>query len=279
MKLIFLKGLPASGKSTWAKEQVATGNGAVKRVNKDDLRAMIDDGKWSKEREAQILDIRNNLVFMWLSLGYDVIVDDTNFEPKHEAKMREIADHFDADFEVRFFDVSVSECVRRDALRDKPVGEAVIRGMWNRYLKPVVSFVAQAEDAIVCDLDGTLSLLNGRNPYDATRCEEDGINHAVKEILYRFSDKGTKIVFVSGREAAYEEQTRKFLKKHGIKYEKLLMRKTGDHRKDAIIKAEIYEEHIKGHYNVLFVLDDRDQVVAMWRGKGLACFQVDYGNF
>lgn len=87
------------------------------------------------------------------------------------------------------------------------------------------------------------------------------------------------IVFVSGREAAYEEPTRKFLVKHGIKYDKLIMRKTGDHRKDAIIKAEIYEEYIKGHYNVLFVLDDRDQVVAMWRGKGLTCFQVDYGNF
>lgn len=278
-KLIFLQGLPASGKTTWAKEVVRDSDGKIKRVNKDELREMIDGGKWSREREAQVLDIRNNLVFMWLSMGYDVIVDDTNFEPKHEEKMRELADHYDAEFEVKFFDVPVDECIKRDGERPKPVGEAVIRGMWNRYLKPVVPFISQAEDAIVCDLDGTLALLNGRNPYDATRCEEDGINHAVKEILCRFSEKGTRIVFVSGREAAHEEPTRKFLAKHGIKYDKLIMRKTGDNRKDAIIKAEIYEEYIKGHYNVLFVLDDRDQVVAMWRGKGLTCFQVDYGNF
>jgi hypothetical protein len=57
------------------------------------------------------------------------------------------------------------------------------------------------------------------------------------------------------------------------------MRKEGDVRKDAIVKGEIYEKNINGKYNVLFVLDDRNQMVEMWRGLGLTCLQVADGDF
>jgi len=53
MKVLILKGLPASGKSTYAKELVAKGN--WKRINKDDLRAMLDCSKWSKANEKFVL--------------------------------------------------------------------------------------------------------------------------------------------------------------------------------------------------------------------------------
>src|SRR5688572_8568486 len=89
-----LKGLPASGKSTWAKEQVLKGEGKIKRVNKDDLRAMIDGGKWSKEREEQILECQNELIKIFLMYGKTVIVDDTNLEWKHYERLERIADSF-----------------------------------------------------------------------------------------------------------------------------------------------------------------------------------------
>jgi len=57
------------------------------------------------------------------------------------------------------------------------------------------------------------------------------------------------------------------------------MRKTGDSRKDSIVKREIFEEHIKGKYRIQFVLDDRNQVVEMWRQLGLTCLQVAEGDF
>lgn len=59
----------------------------------------------------------------------------------------------------------------------------------------------------------------------------------------------------------------------------LFMRRTGDTRKDNIIKREIFNEHIRGKYNVLFVLDDRSRVVREWRAMGLTVFQVAEGNF
>ena len=87
MKVIILKGLPASGKSTWALEQTAK-HGNYKRINKDDLRAMIDGGKWSKAREQHVLDTRDWFINLCLSRKLNVIVDDTNFAPKHEARKR-----------------------------------------------------------------------------------------------------------------------------------------------------------------------------------------------
>ena len=58
------------------------------------------------------------------------------------------------------------------------------------------------------------------------------------------------------------------------------MRSEGDHRKDSIIKEELYNIYVKGLYNVKLVLDDRNVVVDLWRNKlGLTCLQIDYGNF
>ena len=57
------------------------------------------------------------------------------------------------------------------------------------------------------------------------------------------------------------------------------MRQNSDRRPDDVIKAEIYETCIEPYYNVLYVFDDRDRVVKMWREKGLTCLQVAEGNF
>lgn len=127
---------------------------------------------------------------------------------------------------------------------------------------------------VICDLDGTLALLNGRNPYDASTCENDLLNEVVADII-----KERNVILVSGREDKFRVQTELFLAKHGIKYMNLFMRKQGDFRKDSVIKREIYEQHIKDKYEVHFVLDDRNQVVQLWRELGLKCLQVADGNF
>lgn len=66
---------------------------------------------------------------------------------------------------------------------------------------------------------------------------------------------------------------------NNIYYDELYMRTPGDMRKDFVIKKELYDAKIKNKYNVQFVLDDRNQIVDMWRGLGMTCLQVDYGNF
>ena len=71
------------------------------------------------------------------------------------------------------------------------------------------------------------------------------------------------------------EDTLKRLEINEIPCSELLMRKADDVRKDSIVKREMYEEHIKGKYNVKFVFDDRPQVVKTWRELGLFVFDCN----
>ena len=75
-KIIMCKGLPASGKSTWASDFVAL-NRNWKRVNKDDLRSMVQGGAWSGKMERQILKTRDTLIRQWLGEGFNVIVENS----------------------------------------------------------------------------------------------------------------------------------------------------------------------------------------------------------
>ena len=66
-KVIITKGLPGSGKSTWAKKLIDKNPNQYKRINKDDLRAMLDNSKHSKDAEKFVLKIRNQIMLMALS--------------------------------------------------------------------------------------------------------------------------------------------------------------------------------------------------------------------
>ena len=96
--------------------------------------------------------------------------------------------------------------------------------------------------------------------------------------------KGYAIIFLSGREDKYKPQTQEFLSK-AVKCARdwqhlLYMRESGDYRKDSIVKKELFINNVQSKWNVLFVLDDRQQVVDMWRDEcGLTCFQVAKGDF
>lgn len=287
-KIILTRGLPASGKSTWSKEQVAKGNGKVKRVNKDDLREMVDGGIWSRANEQLILDVRNAMIRIWLLDGVEtIIVDDTNFEERHFECIKNIAESCNPAPVVEykdFLDVSLDECLHRDSLRAKPVGEKVIKDMHRRYILPTIKDKytnVKNGNAIICDIDGCAAHRTDRDWFEYEKVINDEADFAVRNIVNAFYEKGYKVFFVSGREgtAICKELTQRWLHENGFKHDALLMRKEGDYRRDSIVKQEIYEHHIKDKYVVEFVLDDRDQVVSKWRELGLKCLQVAPGNF
>ncbi len=136
-KVIMAIGLPASGKTTWAQEYQEQ-NPNIVRINKDTLRAMLfgEKATWTREIEEQVCADRDSMIDSALLRGYDVVVDDTNFEPKHRTRIEEIASLFEADVEIQDFrHVPLEICLERDRNREKPVGEQVIRDMHKRYLK------------------------------------------------------------------------------------------------------------------------------------------------
>lgn len=280
-KVILTKGLPASGKSTWAKSMVKKNPGSYKRINKDDLREMLDCSHWSKGNEKFVLHMRDTMILAALEDGKHVIVDDTNFNPIHEKNIRELV-HSLAQVEVKKFDVDVDECILRDAKRENSVGEKVIRDMYNKYVRvevPPVKYIAGAKNAIIVDVDGTLAKMRDRGPYDWDKVRNDDLHAEIADLVLMYYQRSYRVIVVTGRDGSCENETQQWLSRYGIPYDEFYIRPAGNTEKDSIIKKRIYDEHIKGKYNIHVVLDDRDQVVKMWRSLGLRCLQVADGNF
>lgn len=299
-KVIILRGLPASGKSTFARKLLDENPGAYKRLNKDELRMMLDNNHHTSHNEKFIEKVRDVMLVEALLDGKHVIVDDTNLSDRPVERIKNVVRKFNIDhnqqvqIEINEMNVSLEKCLERDKSRDKKVGDNVIIKMHrqhilkanhsdSKYNKKYPTYRTQDPSlpkAIICDLDGTLCLMNGRSPFDASRCEEDLPNIPVVNMVKNYQQLSYKIILASGREDTFKPQTLLWLEKYEVSYELLIMRKAGDFRKDAIIKKEIFTNHIEGKYFVELVLDDRNQVVDLWRNElQLPCFQVYYGDF
>lgn len=299
-----MTGLPASGKTTEALKLVADFGGRMRRVNLDALRLMLDDNdgtvRNTREHEDVVLAVQEQAILAAVDAGFDVVVDNTHLVPRLPGRYRRLLATRDVMFEVHdLTDVPVEECVRRDAARPGSVGEAVIRGMHERMIGARksgwrltaewmnagrVAVVPYAPDwrlpvAVLCDIDGTLALHDGRGPYEIEKCETDLVNGPVAGALATFARDGDRVVLLSGRQSEFREHTLRWLSANGIRFDELWMRAAGDRRGDDVVKAELFDAHVRDRFAVRFVLDDRDRVVALWRRMGLSCWQVNYGNF
>jgi predicted kinase len=276
-KLLMLKGLPASGKSTYAHELVRDG---WTRVNKDDIRAMLHGGKWSRNNEKEVVSARNVIILSAMAQGKNVVVDDTNYHPSHEEKFREFVsleqfkDQYQ--FETRAFDTDVEECIKRDLHRgDKAVGEQVIRKMWRENIAPVRARHEGPKDspAVIFDIDGTLAKMNGRSPYDYTTVDTDLPVPEVVNLLSMFRTQGYKVLVFSGRQSSCREMTLEWLKKQGVEFDAFEMRNEYDLRKDYVVKQEFYDKY-KGSFDIKYAVDDRLQVCRLWHELGLCLLKV-----
>lgn len=295
-KLIICRGLPASGKSTWAKKFVED-NPQWKRVNRDTLRSMVHGaGKFTREREAAIKIARDALVKTFLAADYNVIVDDTNLDPAVVEHLRGLTT-LDVEVEEKWFHVTLDEALARNAMRTEFEGKvpmSVIKNMHRKWLHnetdrhAYIPHDPSLPSAVIFDLDGTLAIARHRDVYDGSLCESDDINSPVVEFLHFIREcpiaphRGPiQVIFCSGREDEFRPQTENWLMKHGLilRGDLLLMRASDDKRNDAIVKREIFEQHIAGKFNVLAAFDDRNRVVKMWRSVGVPCFQVCDGDF
>lgn len=132
-ELLILQGLPASGKTTYARELVEEG---YKRVNRDEIREMLDNGKYKRSYEEMVRESRDAIIDLALINGFNVVVDDTNFENSAFEQLSLLADINDAEISVKVFKTPLEECIKRDKNRENSVGEDVITRMYNKYLKP-----------------------------------------------------------------------------------------------------------------------------------------------
>lgn len=141
------------------------------------------------------------------------------------------------------------------------------------------------------DIDGTLANIEHRlhfiqqKPADwpgfFKACPGDTPIEEVIEVCKSLTSYGNSLIMVTGRSDEVRKETEDWLLKHGVLFNNLLMRKAGDYREDFIVKCELLDQILKERDlgEIGGVFEDRQQVVDMFRARGLRVFQVAPGNF
>lgn len=296
LQIILTVGLPASGKSTWAKERIRKSENFV-RINRDDIRMMLkNQGQLDPNLENMVTDIQHSIVNLALSRKQNIIIDNTHLKRKYITDMIEKYNHR-ADIEFMVFDVPADKCIERDKLRSNSVGEAVITKFAKDFktLKDIFVFQnypkVKSEEAhfipnrnpnlpqcVIFDIDGTLALMKDRGPFDWNKVDNDDPNEIVIEHVKFHKSLGRKVFVVSGRDEVSREKTEYWLNFYKIEFDALFMRPKDDYRKDSFIKEEIFDTNFKDKYDVVCVYDDRLQVLEKWYELGIFTFNVNQGN-
>ena len=308
-QIIVTRGLPGSGKSTWAERIVQQEGWPHVIVERDQLRQGLFNSWWTgkQEDEEKVTRYQEKLVRLHLSEGTSVIISDTHLPDRSVKKWLKIGAEFGVPVEVKDFrNVPLEDCLWNNKMRGiregKIVPEEVVYDKYNRFIKgrdltkevtytpstkakiePYVQPVG-GKPAILFDIDGTLAVMGDRSPYDGAKVYLDTVNKHVHAALNNAELAGYQIIIVSGRDSEYREVTEKWLADNGIYFDELYMRPTepGNKREDSIIKYELFNRHIRHRFDVQGVYDDRHRVLRMWRELGLTTFHVngpDAGNF
>lgn len=317
MKLTLLVGPPGSGKSTLAKPQCAI-EGAV-YINQDsqgreghleNFKKAISEGKSIVvDRMGFNRDQRNRYLDPAKAAGYETeiivlhqpysvclerVCARTNHETiKDEASARGALGLFFSKYE-RVQDNEANKITRiwpdgpkemaiysdlDGTLCDVEHRRHFVRPPANTLVGPDGSMVNVFGDLDPWPLDKPLPKFKKNWKNFFKNLSYDPVNKPVMEVLKKFSKDGYSIVYATGRPDNYKRETAIWLHDNDAPVGHLFMRRRDDNRDDDIVKEIILDFEILTRYNVLFCLDDRDQVVRMLRKRGLTVFQVADGDF
>lgn len=308
-KLWVMRGISGSGKSTKARE-IADANDAVV-VCRDDLRKQLLGSHWTGKKvdEDRVTIAEQASVLAFLKAGVSVVVDATHLHAPYVRKWAKEATRLAVEFEVVDVVDDVAVCRQRDHQRmldgGRYVGDKVIEQQAKRAKRPLitaepfiiepVTYMDDLPDCVIVDIDGTVANHEGiRSPYDYSKVSQDGVHEniawLVRTIYYAMTPRcdgeaPVDIIFMSGRDHTCRADTEAWLDKFDIPFDRLIMRPAdavdaaGNKLADYQVKYALFNEHIRGKYNVRVVFDDRQQVVDMWRQLGLNCAQVAPGDF
>lgn len=308
-KVIIMQGIQGSGKSTWAKNWVAEDPTQRVRWNNDSIREMFGV-YWVPERESlNALDpMKVAFLEKFMSSNYDIVIDDMNLNPKTfrgiEALVKVLNNKLGVEYEVEYhlMTTPLNVCIERDSKRPNPIGEKVIKDTFKRYQSYLVSEANKAELAkrvpleaelpstVIVDIDGVVAFNITGRPFFGPECNnnlhKDYRDSRMAELLYILR-KHMHIVFLTGRNEDARVETTAWLNNNlfynpcdnsGHHDYSLIMRPEGDRSPGPECKKRLYEEKVKGKYNVLAVFEDQDKNVKMWRDLGLLCLQTNNGG-
>lgn len=131
---------------------------------------------------------------------------------------------------------------------------------------------------VLVDLDGTLAdvtkfehfVRESRRNFDAFHRSSlrAPVNKVVLKLVRQLWLAGASIIVVTGRAVKWEQGTKSWLRTNGVPFDELLMRSESDPRSDVECKLDMFNK-ISKDFQVLCALDDRPQVIELWRSLGV----------
>ena len=238
--------------------------------------------------------------------GQDVVVDRMNFTKGQRSRYIDIAKSHGYTTKIivlhQPYEVCLERCIKRqghETIQDESAARGALNMFFSKYERVEDGEADVVErrwpdgpkpEAIICDLDGTLCDATHRLHFVRKEpgqkkdwkgffdgMKDDKAHKWCEEILHLFRDR--KIVLCSGRPDNYRRDTVEWLKNHLVEYDNLFMRLRNDQRQDNIVKEMILDFEILTRYTPYFMIDDRRQVVDMWRSRGYTCLQCANGDF
>lgn len=293
-KLIILQGPPCSGKSTWANVYKQQEDPEVVIVNRDDIRFELGNGKYTMKREDEVTEIEYNRVIEGLKGGKTVILDATNLNPTYLKKWLELPVEYT--YKIKEFYVPYAEAMKRSKARKEAGGLYINRNTMLHFYKKYYNkeFREEMTDTrvirepemrlpsiVICDLDATLALHQGREPFEWDLLKTDKIDPRLRLVLNNYMTLH-KVVFITGRPESARLATMEWLQDPQNKLHDnwvLYMRKNNDFSHGDDYKEKVYHEKIEGKYNVLCVFEDSNKCVTRWRELGLLTCQVENSDY
>ena len=144
---------------------------------------------------------------------------------------------------------------------------------------------------VIFDVDGTLMDIEHRRhfvtqrpkDFDAFRDPEvvmqDTPNKEIFALAKALKDSGNRIIVSTGRNKRQRATTLKQLMMNGLVFDAMYMRGDSDFRPDDELKKGFLIKMKEDGFNPVMAVDDRQQVVDMFRAEGLRVLQVDKGDF
>lgn len=134
-KIVLTHGLPASGKTSWAKDMVQAHPNDIVRVNRDDIRAelygdyLVNGGPVDIKKEKKVTEVSISRVKENIANNKTVIMDNTNLNRRDVVGNRKLAQELGTTTAHVYFPTNVEECKRRNSQRDRVVPEIAYEKM------------------------------------------------------------------------------------------------------------------------------------------------------
>jgi predicted kinase len=296
-EFIVTRGLPASGKSTWAKQWVVAAPNRVRVNIREEL--FGKDYKQNGDAENKVSEIENNRLHAALRSKKSVVSDNMHLNPRFLKNFHKMAAQYGLKLAHRDFPIDIEEAKRRNAARDRVVPPEIIDKIAREQLGPNGEFhyfdgdytprpfIAPEEKGLMAagfDLDGSLSDTRSITHFVKGKYRNFDMFHRssfftppnpeVVQILRDAQANGLAVLGTTARGEAYREVTELWLNNNDIILDNLFMREEGDFRPDYEVKSDMLRDKIKPYYDLVMQVDDNPAATKAFVEGGINVIHV-----